>query len=149
MTDAERQITALVQTALLQYPGGMRAAFEAMDTERSYSTLAGDLNPNSVQGRLKVGTLIRIMELTGNKDALRYLCACFGGSFTPFGSEIPDAPTLEKEIIQDYPDVVALHRATQDFRDGKITLDKMLARLETACANLRQTAARAIQGDEA
>lgn len=148
MTDAERQVTALTQNAAQQYPGGMRAVFAAMGTSKSYSTLAGDLSPYSTQGRLKVGDWVRILELTGNLDSLRYVCAHFSGSFMPFSCDAPDLPTLNEEIIQDYPDVVALHTAARAMRQGRETPETVLALMEKACANLRQTVLRAITGDE-
>ncbi len=157
MTDAERKTTSLTQAAAQGYPGGMTAVVRIITKDdavagrkaRAASTLYGDFSPHeSSNGRLKVGDMIRVMQITGDHEPLRFLAALFGYTISPLNPHEPDAPTLEAEALQDYPDVVALHRALCAYRDGQTTMEACLALLETATSNLRQTFSRAIKGDE-
>lgn len=147
MEDPSRTVTRLISQACSQYPGGLRAVVNLIrqhdgDRPRSESTLYADFNPNPTStGKLKVRDLMQAMEITGNHGALRYMAAHFGYSLTSLTSVEPDAPTLEGEMLQDYPAVVAFHEAIQAFRHGEVEYETVLARLEGALLDLRQTAA--------
>lgn len=146
MNDAERKVTELTQNALLRYPGGMRAAIRVMGLERAYSTIVGDLNPNSMQGRLKVDTLIKTMEITGDLSPLHFLNGHFGQSATSFLNDTPDAPTVEAEMLQDYPALVNYHNAVKDYTAGKTKdLTESIEFLEAARRELNETLNKAIE----
>lgn len=119
MEDPSRTVTRLISQACSQYPGGLRAVVNLIrqhdgDRPRSESTLYADFNPNPTStGKLKVRDLMQAMEITGNHGVLRYMAAHFGYSLTSLTSVEPDAPTLEGEMLQDYPAVVAFHEAIQ------------------------------------
>ncbi len=149
MESPSQSVTRLTNQACAQYPGGLRAVFAAIreregDAARSESTFYADLNPNPTsQGKLKVRDFMACMEITGNVEPLRYMASLFGYSLTPLACVEPDAPTMEGEMLQDYPAVVAFHEAVKDYQSGKIEYETVLARLEGALLDLRQTAAMA------
>lgn len=149
MEAPSQTVTRLTSQACAQYPGGLRAVFSAIrekegNAARSESTLYADLNPHPTsQGKLKVRDFMACMEITGNIEPLRYMASLFGYSLTPLSGVEPDAPTVEAEMLQDYPAVVAFHQAIQDFQQGKVKYETVLARLEGAMLDLRQTAAMA------
>lgn len=147
MEDPSQTVTKLVYQACSQYPGGIRAVVAVIrerdgDRPRSESTLYADFNPNPTSaGKLKVRDLMQAMTITGDHGALRYMAGYFGYSLTSLTSVEPDAPTIEGEMLQDYPAVVAFHEAIQAFRRGEVEYETVLARLEVAQLDLRQTAA--------
>lgn len=149
MESASQTVTRLLNQACAQYPGGLRAVFVAIreregDAARSESTFYGDLNPNPTsQGKLKVRDFMACMEITGNIEPLRFMAGYFGYSLTSLSTVEADAPTVEAEMLQDYPAVVAFHEAVQRFRRGEVPYETVLARLESALLDLRQTAALA------
>lgn len=149
MEDPSQTVTRLVSQACAQYPGGIRAVVAIIrkcdgDHPRSESTLYADFNSNPTStGKLKVRDLMQAMRITGDHGALRYMAGYFGYSLTNLTSVEPDAPTVEAEMLQDYPAVVAFHEAVQDFRRGDIEYETVLARLDAALMDLRQTAALA------
>lgn len=149
METPSQSVTRLINQACAQYPGGLRAVFVAIRAReggaaRSESTLYADLNPNPTsQGKLKVKDFMACMEITGNIEPLRYMASLFGYSLTNLVGITPDAPTVDAEMLQDYPAVVAFHEAVQDFRRGLVKYETVLARLEGALLDLRQTAAMA------
>ena len=83
------------------------------------------------------------MEITGEYDALRYMAAYFGFSLSRLSSVEPDAPTVEAEMLQDYPALVAFHESVQAFRNGDIPYETVLAKMDGALTDIRQTAAMA------
>lgn len=147
MEDPSRTVTRLLNQACSQYPGGIRAVVAIIrerdgDHPRSESTLYADFNPNPTStGKLKVRDLMQAMLITGNHEALRYIAAYFGYSLTSLSCVEPNAPTVEAEMLQDYPAVVAFHEAVQAFQRGEVNYENVLARLEGALLDLRQTAA--------
>ncbi|WP_165071393.1 hypothetical protein [Desulfovibrio sp. ZJ200] len=147
MESPSQSVTRLTNQACAQYPGGLRAVFAAIreregDAARSESTFYADLNPNPTsQGKLKVRDFMACMEITGNVEPLRYMASLFGYSLANLAGITPDAPTVEAEMLQDYPAVVAFHEAVQDFKRGAVKYETVLARLEGALLDLRQTAA--------
>ena len=154
MEAPSQTVTRLTSQACAQYPGGLRAVFSAIrekegNAARSESTLYADLNPHPTsQGKLKVRDFMACMEITGNIEPLRYMASLFGYSLTALSSVEPDAPTVEAEMLQDYPAVVAFHEAVQDFRRGTVKYETVLARLEGALLDLRQTAAMARRSEK-
>ncbi len=149
MDNPSQKVTRLISEACARYPnGGLRAVFQAIQEKggkkRSESTFYADFNPNeSSLGNLKVADFMAAMEITGEYDALRYMAAHFGFTLSRLSSVEPDAPTVEAEMLQDYPALVAYHDALQQFRDGKVEYETVLARLESVQIELRQTAAMA------
>lgn len=149
MEDPSLTVTRLVSQACSQYPGGIRAVVAAIrekdgDRPRSESTLYADFNPNPTSnGKLKVRDLLHSMSITGDHEALRYIAGCYGYCLTRLTSIEPNAPTVEAEMLQDYPALVAFHEAIQAFRRGEVEYETVLARLEVAQLDLRQTAAMA------
>ncbi len=154
MESPSQTVTRLLNQACSQYPGGLRAVFSAIrekegDAARSESTFYADMNPNPTStGKLKARDLIACMEITANVEPLRYMASLFGYSLTRLSAVEPDAPTVEAEMLQDYPAVVAFHESVQNFRRGEIRYETVLARLEAALLDLRQTAALARHPEE-
>lgn len=144
-----QRICALLQQACSSYPGGMRAVRQAMAdkkgvSERSESTFYANMNPNGA-GKLKMEEFMGVMEVTGDLRALRCLAAFFGQSLVPLEAAEPDAPTVEAEMLQDYPAVVEFHAAAKRYQEGKETSVEVLTRLEAAVLDLRQTASMALE----
>lgn len=152
MEDPSQTVTRLISQACAQYPGGLRAVAsiirdrDAGEQRRSESALYADFNANPTStGKLKVRDFMNALSITGNHEALRYMAAHFGYSLTILSSVEPDAPTVEAEMLQDYPAVVAFHEAIQTYRRGEIDGETVLARLESAQLDLRQTASLALR----
>lgn len=148
MYTPSQKVTDYISQACGQYPGGKRAVFLAIQemdgrSNKAEQTFYADFNSN--RGNLKVRDFIAAMQVTGDYEALRYIAGMFGFSLTPLSSIEPDAPTVEMEMLQDYPAVVAFHEAIQNFRSGNMEYETVLARLEGALLDLRQTAAKARQ----
>ncbi len=154
MESASQTVTLLLNQSCAQYSGGLRAVFTAIrekegGSARSESTFYADLNPNPTsQGKLKVKDFVACMEITGNVDALRYMASLFGYSLTSLSCVEPDAPTVEAEMLQDYPAVVAFHESVQAFKRGEADYETVLARLEGALLDLRQSAAMARRSEK-
>lgn len=133
------------------YPGGIRAMFAGMRARYglSESSVYADLNPNNGQSTLRLWELVRVMEATGEHGPLRELANWFGYSLadTRFDECAPDAPTLEKEALQDYPKLVAFHEGCLLYREGKIGLSELDRLKEDAIRELKETLYRAIRGD--
>lgn len=147
MEDPSQTVTRLVYQACSQYPGGIRAVVSIIrerdgDRPRSESTLYADFNPNPTSaGKLKVRDLMQAMTITGDHGALRYMAGYYGYALTSLTNVQPDAPTVEAEMLQDYPAVVAFHESIKAFRRGEVKYETVLARFEGALLELRQTAA--------
>lgn len=144
-----QRICALLQQACSTYPGGMRAVRQAIAdrkgvSERSESTFYANMNPNGA-GKLKVEEMMGVMEVTGDLRALRCLAATFGQSLSSLDAIEPDAPTVEAEMLQDYPAVVEFHAAIKRYQEGRETSVEVLTKLETAILDLRQTASMALE----
>lgn len=153
MDTPSQKVTRLISEACARYPGGMRAVFQAIQQKggrkRSESGFYADFNANAASsGNLKMADFMAALEVTGEYDALRYLAAYFGFALTHLESVEPDAPTVEAEMLQDYPAVVAFHEAIRAFGGGSIEYETVLARLEGAIMDLRQTAAMAKRREE-
>lgn len=153
MSDIARKVTELAQEAINRAPVGMRAfhailaAEEKAENEkgRAYSTLCADFSPHkSSNGNLKVSDWVRSMEYTGEYDSLRRLLAHFGMLPTPMYAVTPDAPTLDAEMLQDYPAMVGFHQAVQDFRAGTGAIEAVLSAYEGVVVELRQDIAKMI-----
>ena len=148
------QVTQLACQACARHPGGIRAVFQSIKQERgetgkarSESHFYAELNPNPTSlAKLKVETLISVMVATGDVEPLRYLAAYFGYSLASLDAVEPDAPTLEAEMLSDYPSLVAFHKAVQDFREGKATALELNAKEELALLDIRQTFTMAVKG---
>lgn len=155
METPSQTVTRMLNQACVQYPGGLRAVFSAIrekegDAARSESTFYADMNPNPTStGKLKVRDLIACMEITANVEPLRYMASLFGYSLTRLSAVEPDAPTVEAEMLQDYPAAVAFHQAIQDYREGAVEYETVLARLEGVVLEFRQTAAMARRDKDA
>lgn len=150
MEIGSQKVTRLISQACAQYPGGLRAVFRQIQMiegkKKSETSFYADFNANETSnGNLKVRDFLNAMQVTGDYEALRYIAAMFGFSLTPISSIEPDAPTVEAEMLQDYPAVVAFHDAVKSFRSGSLEYETVLARLEGALLDLRQTAAMARQ----
>lgn len=151
MQDEFGPVLASVYKICTQFEGGITAILDLFlaedgDKPRSKATLYGDLNPNSTNlGRLKAKDMYRFMKIAHNFEPLRVMAAMCGFSLVSLSSVEPDAPTVEQEMLQDYPAVVAFHEAIQNFRSGNTDYETVLARLEGALLDLRQTAAKARQ----
>lgn len=149
MDNPSQKVTRLISEACARYPnGGLRAVFQAIQEKggkkRSESTFYADFNPNeSSQGNLKIADFMAAMEITGEYEALRFMAAYFGFTLSRLSSVEPDAPTVEAEMLQDYPALVAFHDAIQSFRRGEIPYETVLAKMDGATSDIRQTAAMA------
>lgn len=149
MSEISQRIARLVHNAASSYPGGIAAiAPRLMEDGRAERTVYQDLNPQPRKlgdGRMKapctkVDDMVRVMEITGSLEPLYALCSHFGCVPTFLNAFEPDAPTVEEEMLQDYPAVVAFHEAIKAFRRGEVEFETVLARLEGALLDLRQSA---------
>lgn len=59
--------------------------------------------------------------------------------------EKPDAPTVEAEMLQDYPALVEFHKACQEHIEGRIDLVTLDAKEDAAISDIRQTFAKAVE----
>ena len=144
-----QRICTLLQQACSAYPGGMRAVRQAMAdkkgvSERSESTFYANMNPNGA-GKLKMEEFMGVLEVTGDLRALRCLAAAFGQSLSSLDAVEPDAPTVEAEMLQDYPAVVEFHAAVKRYQEGKETSVEVLTKLDAALLDLLQTASMALE----
>lgn len=148
MNELSQRIAQLVHSAASRYPGGITAiAPRLMEDGRAERTVYQDLSPRPRKlgdGRMKppcpkVADLIRVMEITGNLEPLYALCAHFGLAPVSLNAMEPDAPTVEREMLQDVPSVVRLHEACDRLAEGKGGAAEVLAALDVASNDLRQT----------
>ena len=159
MTEAERKITGLTQAAASSYPGGITSVVGVLVDEsginpqtgkpnRAPSTIYGDLSPHeSSKGRLKVGDKVRIQQITGNIEPLRYEAALFGYRLHPMTGNEPDAPTMFEEFFQDGKAVIRFQKVGVAYREGKASLPEFLAARDDAHAEIDQSFTRTVKGD--
>ena len=157
MSEVSQRIARIMHRQCCQYPGGIQAIARILSQEdgRAESTIYNDLSPNMKQrpnGEMKepqpkVSDLIRVQELVGNLDALNVLNAHFGMVAVSMSAIHPDMPTVETEMLQDVPSVVELHKAIDEFLAGKCGPEKVLAALDFATQDLRQTVVRAFENE--
>ena len=150
METPSQTITRMTNQACAQYPGGLRGVFAAIRERegetRSESTFYADLNPNPTSlGKLKVRDFMACMEITGNIEPLRFMAGHFGYALTSMASVEPDAPTVEEEMLQDYHALTTYVQAVQAYRRGEVNATTVLARLDAALVELRQTAVMALR----
>lgn len=149
MQDEFTPILASVSKVCSQFEGGITAILDVLLAEegerrRAKATLYSDLNPNQTSlGRLKARDMYRLMKIANNFEPLRIMAAMCGFSLISLSSIEPDSPSLEGEMLQDYPAVVAFHESIQAFKRGEISYDNVLAKMENATSDLRQTVAMA------
>ncbi len=146
METHSQKVTRLISQACAQYPGGLGAVFEAIQDQegcaKAKATFYADFNPNPTSaGKLKLCDFIAATQITGDYAALRYMAALFGFSLTPLMPVEPDAPTMEGEMLHDYPAVSEFHSAIKAKASEYIILTK----LELAINDLRQTAVMALR----
>lgn len=145
--DAHTQkVTQLISQACNQYPGGLSAVFDAIKDRdgcsRAKATFYADFNPNpTTNGKMKVCDFVSAMQITGDITALRYLAGMFGFSLAPLVNVEPDAPTLEGEMLHDYPAVADFHGAIKANASEYVILTK----LRLAINDLEQTAVMAMR----
>lgn len=157
MSEVSQRIARIMHRQCCQYPGGIQSIARILSQEdgRAESTIYNDLSPNMKQrpnGEMKepqpkVSDLIRVQELVGNLDALNALNAHFGMIAVSMGAIHPDMPTVETEMLQDVPSVVELHKAIDEYLAGKCGQEKVLAALDFATQDLRQTVVRAFEDE--
>lgn len=148
MRDASLQITRLAGQACAQYPGGKRAVFRAIAAQaaepKAESTFYAQFNGNASSDKaLTLENLLWAMKLTGDLSPLRYMACLFGYSLVSLDSAEPDAPTVEAEMLQDYPALVALHEAVLAYGRGEISFETVLARMTVATNEIIETVAKA------
>lgn len=148
MENPAQKVTRLISEACARYPGGLHEVFKVIQEKggkkRSSSTSYADFNPNPTSlGSLKIADFMQALEITGSHEALRYMAAYFGYSLIGLASVEPDAPTVEAEMLQDYPAVVAFHEAVKNYRAGEGDYETVLAKMEAVTTDLRQTASLA------
>lgn len=154
MADISHRVAQLMHSAASQYPGGITAlAPRLMEDGRAERTVYQDLSPYPRKlgdGRMKppspkVADMVRVMEITGILEPLYALCAHFGLAPLSLNAIEPDAPTVEREMLQDVPSVVRLHEACDRLTTGEGTAEEVLAALDFASNDLRQTVIRAFE----
>ena len=147
MSELSQRIARLVHNAASSYPGGIAAiAPRLMEDGRAERTVYQDLNPQPRKlgdGRMKppctkLGDMVRVMEITGNLEPLYALCAHFGLVPTSLNALEPDAPNMEREMLQDVPSVVRLHEACDRLAEGAGSVEEVLGALDFATNDLRQ-----------
>ena len=150
MNEKLLKIPALLSQACAAYPGGKRGVFRAIESAEgrtlSESTFYAALNSNPTgPDALKVSQLVSVMRVTADISALRYLAAMFGQAVVPLDAGKPDAPTVEGEMLQDYPAVVRFHEVARRYQAREVGAAELLQAQEMALAELRQTTAKVIE----
>ena len=79
------------------------------------------------------------MRITADVSPLRYMAAMFNSVLTSLDAVSPDGETLNDEIIQDYPCLVAFHRACKEFREGNGSMEAVLATYEALSLEIKET----------
>lgn len=144
MNEQLQRITSLLAQACATYPSGKRGVFEAMESLEGKtlkeSSLYAALNSNpTAPDTLKVSQLISVMRVTADVSPLRYMAAMFNSVLTSLDAVSPDGETLNDEIIQDYPCLVAFHRACKEFREGNGSMEAVLATYEALSLEIKET----------
>lgn len=144
MNEHLQRITALLAQACATYPGGKRGVFKAIEASEgktlSESSFYAALNSNpTAPDTLKVSQLISVMRITADVSPLRYMAAMFNSVLTSLDAVSPDGETLNDEIIQDYPCLVAFHRACKEFREGNGSMEAVLATYEALSLDIKET----------
>lgn len=139
-----QRITSLLAQSCATYPSGKRGVFEAMEALEGKtlkeSSLYAALNSNpTAPDTLKVSQLISVMRVTADVSALRYMAAMFNSVLTSLDAVSPDGETLNDEIIQDYPCLVAFHRACKEFKEGNGSMEAVLATYEALSLEIKET----------
>lgn len=154
MSEISQRIARLVHNAASSYPGGIAAiAPRLMEDGRAERTVYQDLNPQPRKlgdGRMKapctkVDDMVRVMEITGSLEPLYALCTHFGTVPTSLNAIEPDAPSMEREMLQDVPSVVLLHEACDRLVEGTGSAEEVLGALDFATCDLRQTVSRTFE----
>lgn len=148
MRDASLQITRLLSQACAQYPGGKRAVFRAISAQtnepKAESTFYAQFNGNeSSEKPLTLENLLWAMKVTGDYSALLYMASLFGFSLMSLDALEPDAPSMEAEMLQDYPRLVDFHRGCEAHKKGEITKFQLDALKDAVIADIRQTFCKA------
>lgn len=144
MNEHLQRITALLAQACATHPGGKRGVFKAIEASEgkslSESSFYAALNSNpTAPDTLKVSQLISVMRVTADVSPLRYMAAMFNSVLTSLDAVSPDSETLNDEIIQDYPCLVAFHRACKEFREGNGSMEAVLATYEALSLDIKET----------
>ncbi len=144
MNEHLQRITSLLAQSCATYPSGKRGVFEAMESLEGKtlkeSSLYAALNSNpTAPDTLKVSQLISVMRITADVSPLRYMAAMFNSVLTSLDAVSPDGETLNDEIIQDYPCLVAFHRACKEFREGNGSMEAVLATYEALSLEIKET----------
>lgn len=144
MNEQLQRITSLLAQSCATYPSGKRGVFEAMKALEGKtlkeSSLYAALNSNpTAPDTLKVSQLISVMRVTADVSPLRYMAAMFNSVLTSLDAVSPDGETLNDEIIQDYPCLVAFHRACKEFREGNGSMEAVLATYEALSLEIKET----------
>ena len=150
MNEHLQRITALLAQACATYPGGKRGVFKAIEASEgktlSESSFYAALNSNpTAPDTLKVSQLVSGMRVTADISPLRYLAAMFGHALMSIEADEPDAPTVEAEMLQDFPALVSFHEIGQSLLRGEATIVDFLQAQELALAEVRQTTAKVIE----
>lgn len=151
MRDEFGPVLASVHKICTQFEGGATAILDLFlaedgDKPRSKATLCADLNPNPTSsGKLKARDMYRLMKIAHNFEPLRVMAAMCGFSLVSMNGEKPDAPTVEAEMLQDYPALVEFHKACQEHIEGRIDLVTLDAKEDAAISDIRQTFAKAVE----
>lgn len=150
MNEHLQRITALLAQACATYPGGKRGVFKAIEASEgktlSESSFYAALNSNpTAPDTLKVSQFISITRVTGVNDGVRYFAAMLGQSLMSIEADEPDAPTVEGEMLQDFPALVHFHDVGQKLLRGEATIIDFLQAQELALAEVRQTTAKVIE----
>lgn len=144
MNEQLQRITSLLAQSCATYPSGKRGVFEAMEALEGKtlkeSSLYAALNSNpTAPDTLKVSQLISVMRVTADVSPLRYMAAMFNSVLTSLDAVSPDSETLNDEIIQDYPCLVAFHRACKEFKEGSGSMEAVLATYEALSLEIKET----------
>lgn len=144
MNEQLQKITSLLAQSCATYPSGKRGVFEAMEALEGKtlkeSSLYAALNSNpTAPDTLKVSQLISVMRVTADVSPLRYMAAMFNSVLTSLDAVSPDSETLNDEIIQDYPCLVAFHRACKEFKEGSGSMEAVLATYEALSLEIKET----------
>ena len=144
MNEQLQKVTHLLSQACCSYPGGKRGVFKAIEAlegkSLSESSFYAALNCNpTAPDTLKVSQLVSVMRVTADTSPLRFMAAMFNFVLASLDAVAPDGETLNDEIIQDYPCLVAFHRACKEFKEGHGSIEAVLATYEALSLEIKET----------
>lgn len=124
------------------FSGEKPAKAVAEEIGKPYRTLMRELNDADEGAKLGVDMLIPIMNSTGSLAPLRYLAHRMKHRLVSMANPVPDKQTLAEECMDDYPSLVALHRALESGASES----EIAAKKHALFDEIEQSIAKALEG---